>query len=147
MTDLTQSLKTHNLKLTAARKIVFEALSQSSRALSPKELFEQVAKKTDLVSIYRNLSLFADIGVAHRFQDGRYSLCEHEHEESDGHRHIHIMMNCLGCGLTKEIREHSKELCSIASQLKEYSQPLIDVESLVLQGQCNDCLQKREAPQ
>ena len=140
MDNFTQSLKNHNLKLTSARKIVFEALSKSSRALSPKEVFQSVNDKTDLVSVYRNLSLFAEIGVAHRFQDGRYSLCQHEHNHShDEHPHIHVMTNCLSCGLTKEIHKHSSDLCDIASRMSQYSEPLSGVQSIVLQGLCPDC--------
>lgn len=141
MDNFSQSLKNNNLKLTAARKIVFDALSDSSTALSPKELFKQVAKKTDLVSVYRNLNLFSEIGIAHRFQDGKYTLCQHKHDDRGHHAHVHIIVNCLSCGLTEEINEHSQDICDIASRLKKYSQPLKAFESLVLQGQCSKCEQ------
>ncbi|MCJ8276318.1 MAG: transcriptional repressor [Bdellovibrionales bacterium] len=140
MNNFTESLKSNNLKLTSARKIVFDALSKSSRALSPKEVFQAVNDKTDLVSVYRNLSLFADIGVAHRFQDGRYSLCQHQHDHSkEAAPHIHIITHCLDCGLTREIEKHSSELCDIATKLSKYSAPLSEVTSIVIQGNCPNC--------
>ena len=140
MDNLFQSLKEKNLKLTSSRKVVFEALSKSDRALSAKELFGQIPDKTDLVSVYRNLSLFSEIGIAHKFQDRRYSLCQNHSEDCcNESSHVHVMMNCTECGLTKELHGQSKEICELASGLEKNSKSFKSFKSLILQGVCSSC--------
>lgn len=145
---LSQSLKEKKLRLTHPRKKVYEVLVKSGHALSPKEVFERITSEidsqTDLVSVYRNLSLFSELGIAHRFQDGKYAVCKHEHaheeEEDHQHSHIHILINCTKCGRSSEVHSHSEEVCNLAKSLKKYSSPLKEVQSIVIQGVCPSCL-------
>lgn len=144
---LSQSLKEKKLRLTHPRKKVYEVLLRSGHALSPKEVFEKISaenkEQTDLVSVYRNLSLFSELGIAHRFQDGRYAICKHDHsheeEEDHHHDHVHILINCTKCGRSSEVHSHSDEVCHLAKSLKKYSSPLKEVQTIVIQGICSSC--------
>jgi|FLYM01.1.fsa_nt_gi Fe2+ or Zn2+ uptake regulation protein len=146
---LNQSLKDKNLRVTQARLQVFDILSGSRHALSPKEVFEKIThtskSSTDLVSVYRNLSLFSEIGIAHRFQDGKYSICKHDHlsdhqdHDHEQHQEVHLLINCLKCGRSREIDTHSIEICQLATQLRKFSKPLKELNSIVLQGICQTC--------
>lgn len=145
---LTESLKKKNLRVTAARQRIFDILSSSKMALSPKEVFQQIVDAglthTDQVSVYRNLSLFTEMGLTHRFQDGKYSLCKQNHDHQ--HSHIHIIANCEFCGKTFEIPEHSKKMCQIAKEVQSFVESFRDFSSLTLQGSCHDCAPNKESP-
>ena len=142
---LAQKLRENNLRNTQARKEIYKLLIKSKFSLSPKEVFEIIEKKsnTDLVSVYRNLTLFAEIGLAHRFQDGKYSSCSHEHFHShdveESHEHIHFINHCSVCGRSSEIKTHSKEICQLARELKALAGQLKVYEEIVLRGRCSRC--------
>lgn len=144
MTDLERLkdiLKDKKLRLTQARIQIFELLNSSDHSLSAKEIFEQISEddqSTDLVSVYRNLTLFTELGLAHRFQDGRYSSCHHK-EEDHHHKHIHIIANCTSCGKSSEVESHSEDVCHMASDFKKLQSPLKQIKEIVLQGLCSNC--------
>lgn len=137
--DFESALKQNNLRLTEPRRMVFESLNKSNRALSPKEVFDSLKDKTDLASVYRNLGLFKDIGLVHSLSDGVYSLCRHEHSSHD---HVHVILNCNSCGLTQEVKEHQKGLCEASNALLSFSKPLTGVDSILLKGMCESCSDK-----
>lgn len=146
---LNQSLKEKNLRLTQPRLAVYDVLNESRHALSPKEVFDKISENrgpsTDLVSVYRNLSLFSELGIAHRFQDGKYSICKHDSHADladhhhDHHQEVHLLINCLKCGRSRELDTHSIEICKLATQLRKHSNPLKELNSIVLQGICQFC--------
>ncbi len=145
---LSQSLKEKNLRLTHPRRRVYEILVHSGHALSPKEVFDRISEDeaADLVSVYRNLTLFSELGLAHRFQDGRYAICRHEHPDAEvdhhDHDHIHILTNCIHCGRSDEIHTHSKEICSTVRKLKSHANSLAGVQAILLQGVCRKCAKR-----
>lgn len=141
---LLSGLKQKNLRLTNARKAIFSTLIESDVALSPKEVFEDILRqnnhiKTDQVSVYRNLTLFTEIGLAHRLNDGRYAACKHSHCSNEPHSHMHILANCSGCGKTYEVQEHTEELCNLANSMKPYLKQFSNFNGLTFQGICSSC--------
>ncbi len=154
MTDdrLVHQLKEKKLRITQARKDIYQLLLSSDHSLSAKEIHLQIVTQkndqvTDLVSVYRNLSLFTEMGLAHRFQDGRYSLCDHENHTTPekkvcnptSHDHIHLINHCTSCGKSSEIKTHSKEICDLALQIKKVSKLLQNYKEIIIQGQCAEC--------
>lgn len=147
--SLKDSLKNNNLRWTNARQVVFDILENSQKALSARDIFKKIEQttdiKTDQVSVYRNLSLFSEIGLAHRMQDGRYSLCKHG--QSDGahashahhHDHVHIIASCDKCGRTSELEDHSDDLCHLANELKSRAKDFAKISRLTIQGTCKRC--------
>lgn len=142
-TKLDELLHKKNLRMTQARQVIFDILKKSSTSLSAKEVYERIAKsknvQTDQASVYRNLTLFTDLGLTHRFQDGRYTLCKQDHGH-DSHKHLHIMANCDTCGKTLEIQKHTKDLCEVASQIQVYLKSFGSFENLTFSGKCSKCL-------
>ena len=119
--------------------MVFQILSESPKSLSAQEVCQrldlQSVENVDHASVYRNLSLFGQLGLVHRFQDGSYSICHHETEGF----HLHIVANCTRCGKTSEVREHTKELCKIAKQMSSYLGEFSQFSGLTLEGCCDHC--------
>lgn len=90
------------LRLTAARRLLLDALWRSSRPLTAERLSELTGGGADVGSVYRNLEAFERIGLIRHFHVGhgpglyaRTSLGPHEylvcdacgrHEAVDPHR-------------------------------------------------------------
>ncbi len=139
--EFENTLRTNNHRVTQARKEIFRLLQKSQKSLSPREIFENINSMsgTDLVSVYRNLTLFQELGLAHRFQDGSFASCLHEHQDHS-HRHIHIISHCVKCGQKSEIQSHSEAICSLAEEIGKLSQALSLVNEIVIQGHCINCI-------
>jgi Fe2+ or Zn2+ uptake regulation protein len=141
---LKKTLKERGLRNTKSRTLVFEVLKKAKVALSTKEIFEELSTnrkvKTDLVSVYRNLDILTEIGLAHKFQDGRYKSCDHDHQSDDQqHDHIHVLFTCSSCSRIEEVSSHSHKLCSLATNLKKHSNLLSQAQEIVVQGICSHC--------
>ena len=135
---LEERLKKNDFRLTKARRLVFKTfINSNNKALTPKDIHKALGSKTDLASIYRNLTLFKEIGLIHSLSEGSYSLCQHEYKEGD--KHIHIIVNCTQCSHIEEIKEHKHELCNASKALTKSSAPMADISSILLQGLCKDC--------
>ena len=71
-------LARHNVKPTANRILIAEAISQYNGPVSMKEL-ETKLQTIDKSSIFRTLTLFSNQHVVHQMEDGndivRYELC------------------------------------------------------------------------
>jgi Fur family ferric uptake transcriptional regulator len=87
MAALVNTVRTHGLRVSTARRLVLEALDAAERPLTAEEL---AADGHDLGSVYRNLEALEAIGVVHHVHlghaAGRYELrgrtagwasCEH----------------------------------------------------------------------
>ena len=138
---LKTALKKNNLRITKARENIFFQLVQSECSLSAQDIFHKIPKNhgTDLASVYRNLNLFHELGLAHRFQDGTYSSCLHDHEQDHDHQHIHFISHCTQCGKKSEIKEHSEKICQLGGELKKVSPHLSQLQEVVIQGLCPEC--------
>ena len=138
---LSETLKSQRLRSTKARQAIFDILSQSNKALSPREIFTQTRNlptvQADQVSVYRNLTLFTELGLAHRFQDGKYSICRQNHKHE--HKHLHIIASCNRCGKTYEIKKHTDKLCQLAKGFKDFVKPFGNFDSLTMRGICKRC--------
>ncbi len=141
MNRLEEKLKSENLRLTTPRKIIFDILRESETALSAQEVCDKmndsIKFKADQASVYRNLSLFSKLGLVHRFQSGKYSLCQHGPKYS--HDHMHIVANCSHCGKTYEVQKHGEGLCQLAGQFKNFIEEFNSFSGVTLQGRCKNC--------
>lgn len=143
ISTLESTLKNHGMRITNSRRIIFDLLIKAKRSLSAKEIFENLSSnkktKTDLASVYRNLDLLTEIGLTHKFQDGKYKVCDHDGSDHD-HNHVHVLFNCTSCSKTEEISSHSKSICKLANELKNQTKLLGKTHEIVVQGHCKDCL-------
>ena len=134
-------LRLKQLRVTNARQVIFSILADSEKAMSAQDVFKSIKGhsrlRTDQASVYRNLTLFAELGLVHRLQDGRYSICKHDQESH--HNHVHIIANCTQCGNTYEVSNHSRELCQLTRKMQTYVESFGHFSGLTLQGICREC--------
>ncbi len=130
---LTQ-LKETGYKLTTPRIEILKVLSVKN-PLSAQEVFEHLKTKglnIDLVTAYRTLELFKDLGFIQKvqFQDktARYELIK----ENEHHHHL----VCIKCGNIEDI-EISEE--SFVKQIEKQSAFKIQRHALEFFGFCTKC--------
>lgn len=138
-TDLTNKLKEKQLRVTRARLEIFDLLKKSDRSLSAQEIYQNLGNQnsTDLASVYRNLNLFYEMGLAHRFQNGSYSLCHQSPQQQDSH--VHLIHHCTTCGKEREVEKHDTSICQIADQLKKVCNILQTLSEITISGECKEC--------
>ncbi|NBB81317.1 MAG: hypothetical protein GVY36_18065 [Verrucomicrobia bacterium] len=99
------------LRMTAARRQLIEILAESERPLSVDDLSQRSKGKFDLVTIYRNLEVFREVGIVEviLLENGRNLFVltgEHDHSH-------HIV--CRHCLKTERI-----EFC-MGGELERYA--------------------------
>lgn len=86
--------------MTKARQIVFDLLN-TTEPQSMAELITKAAGTLDRASIYRNISLFEELGIVHRIYIGwKYKV-----ELSDDFLPHHHHLSCLSCGKVVDIHD------------------------------------------
>lgn len=88
-----EKLKKKRFKLTRPRQAILNVLNMAGDHLSAEKIYKTSSKSypdIGLASVYRNLELFVDIGVACKFDIGdnkyRYGICNPSGE--DHHHHL-----------------------------------------------------------
>lgn len=136
---LHEMVKNKNLRLTDARKHIYLVLQRSEYALTAKDIFrglEEVGLKTDLASVYRNITTFEEIGLIHKLSDGRYRLCDFDH---DHHDHVHVIFCCDKCGLTEELPHAEAGMCKSIDAILANSEQAKESRQFVINGICKRC--------
>ncbi len=98
--EITHLLEEHDVKVTANRLLVAEALSGAGRPLSLTELEEEIGSM-DKSSIFRSLMTFRDNHLVHAIEDmegTRYELCHSHDTDHDDDAHVHFY--CERCHRT-----------------------------------------------
>ncbi|WP_442780920.1 Fur family transcriptional regulator [Algoriphagus sp. PAP.12] len=133
--ELENKLKEKDIRPTAMRLLVLEALSGQEAAISLSDL-EKAFEKSDRVTLFRTLKTFQEKGLVHSIDDGtgapKYALCE-EGCECNIERDLHVHFHCRVC---------SETFC-----LPKYKIPEIDLPgmfigeeaNLVVKGVCGKC--------
>jgi Fe2+ or Zn2+ uptake regulation protein len=88
-------LQEHGYRLTEARRAVIETVQQSTRALTPVEVFDGARKKypaLGLVSVYRTLEKLEELHLIQRVHQPRG--CQAFIAESSRHEHLLLCQNC-----------------------------------------------------
>lgn len=107
-------LQMFNLRDTQPRRLVLKALMNMQKPASHKEIHEWIKKQdaaTNLVTVYRTLEIFEEIGIIHHHsRSGGIMLCSIS--EKTGH---HGFLSCEQCGKVEEFC--NKNLCSQEDQI------------------------------
>lgn len=133
-----KTFRERKLRVSHARLKVFEELSTTRKALSPRELYQDLLRKKKrigLTSVYRALDLLESLGIAFKTVKGavtRYRLCG-----SAGHHH-HIV--CERCGEVAEV-----DFCDLSNWTKRLGQTTgyeITAHRFEFLGLCPRCRKK-----
>jgi len=100
ITSALDYLSKSGLRLTAARRSLLDLLGDSDRPLSVEEISERSDGRFDLVTVYRNMDVFAELGVVQSIQlENGKAL--YELSDVGGHHHHHIV--CRSCHKVERI--------------------------------------------
>jgi len=124
------------MKWTQQRLAVLEALWAAKDHITSEDLANQLAsegKRVGLATVYRNLKLLVDAGLARELHLGDQIV---RYERNDGQTH-HDHLICESCGETIEFCDH--EIESLQEDLaKQYGFSLTG-HRMYLYGICGNC--------
>ena len=134
--SLLTSFRSDGHRVTRPRKAILAVLEGTRHPMSASEIHRSLKigkSSVDLVTVYRTLSVFRELGIVSRveFQEGqfRYELC-HGREH---HHHI----RCRRCGRIADLM-----LCPLKRVMKLVEREtrfLVDDHSLEFTGWCPQC--------
>lgn len=127
-------LKDKGYRLTPQRRLILDVLHGSAGHLSAQDILNQVqavAPDVNKSTIYRNLELLEELGLAVRSElEGRFV---YHHADEGSHHHL----VCRQCGRT--IACDSDMLMALEKRLLKEFQFEGDLKHLVIHGVCNAC--------
>lgn len=132
MTELTTILRDHDLRVTTARKKVFEVLEQANEPLSIKQITTQ-CPDIDRVSVYRCLELFVSIDIIEIIHAGWKKRYELAGPFRSHHHHI----QCVRCHAIVEL--HSPDLETFIGEIARSHNYTLLNHSFELRGLCPNC--------
>lgn len=101
MENIEAILKSHDVRPTAVRILIYKALTQFPDTFSMTDV-ETAGDTLDKSTIFRTLTLFAEHHLLHEIEDGsgskKYCLCHNDHECSVEELHCHFY--CESCKKT-----------------------------------------------
>nr|WP_321407082.1 transcriptional repressor [uncultured Carboxylicivirga sp.] len=134
MSEIDKKLEEKKIKPTAMRKLVYEVMLKSKKALNLYEI-EQQFDNVDRSTIFRTLKLFQDNCVAHTIDDGtgaiKYGLCGEGCTCAPDDLHVHFL--CNKCGQTH---------CWLDMPVPQMDLPqgfTFESANFVVKGICPDC--------
>jgi len=134
-------LRSHGLKLTRARELVFrEILSAPGIHPNADEIRKRLQSKKEevgLATIYRTLRLLVRSGLVSAVDLGE----DHSHFEPEGKEAAHGHIICLSCGRVEEFAQ--AEIRAAVRKVGEKKGYRLDKFSLQVFGLCRACEAKR----
>ena len=134
MKDTDEKLTNRDIKPTAMRELVLNALLEQNVAISLSDL-EKKFDKADKVTLYRTLKTFEENKLIHSIDDGtgsvKYALCAENCQCNPHDLHVHFF--CIKCKHT---------YCLNDTPIPSVTLPLgfeIKTINMVVKGTCANC--------
>lgn len=133
--QLTDILKSHDLRITNCRLDVIRFFLEEKSALSQGDL-EHKFKQYDRVTLYRTLNSFLDSGILHKIPNATgvatFGLC-FETCSPDQHDHNHIHFKCNNCGQIECLDDKTVPSVTVPSGYQ------VEGVNLIVDGVCATC--------
>ncbi len=133
--DSTQLLKDKGYKITGPRMAVLEVLLKADLPLSAYDIEERIPKKisTNIVTIYRVLEVFEELGIVHRIHTKEgYVRCDFELQHG-----CHYFAVCDKCGRTDEFLHDDP---CLLTKIIPKNFPFKNLKHITeVSGICNNC--------
>ncbi|MBU1016184.1 transcriptional repressor [Patescibacteria group bacterium] len=133
--DSIRLLRAKGYKITGPRVAVLEVLSKAEIPLSAYDIEEHIPKniRSNVVTIYRVLDVFEELGIAHRIHTKEgYVRCDFELK-----RGCHYFAVCDKCGRTSEFLH--KDPCFLKKIIPK-NLPLKNLKHITeVSGTCQQC--------
>src|SRR3989339_2049838 len=129
--NIIRNLKKTGVKITAPRKEILKVLSNNPlSAREVRQILKEKCINVDLVTIYRTLELFTDLGITKKilFEDkfARFEIV-------NGHHH-HLV--CIKCGFIEDVEVNEEAL---RIQIEKQSDFRLEKHALEFFGFCKVC--------
>ena len=128
----TQILKSHNLKRTACREEILEAVLNADQALSENEIRERIKGHYDRTTLYRSFKTLEEKNIIHRIVIENH-LVKFALHNALSHKDLHAHFYCNKCNAVQ---------CMYALPLPEYKLPegySNDDTEVIIKGICANC--------
>jgi len=125
-------LKKHNLKRTACREEILEALLHAEQALAEHEIKERLAGSYDRTTLYRSFKTLEENNIIHRIAIDNQLVKFAIHNDL-AHRDMHAHFYCSKCNTVQ---------CMYTLPLPEYHLPdgySNDDTEVIIKGTCANC--------
>ncbi len=133
--DIASLLRQAGLRDTQSRRLVLSALARAQKPLSHKDIFDIIVQEDgaiNLVTIYRVLEKFEEVGLVHRhLSSGGMVLCT---LDAPGH---HILLSCSTCGKVEECMD--PHLCQHENHLAKKAGFTPQTHFSEIIGMCSTC--------
>ncbi len=131
-------LRTHNLRDTQPRRLVFEALKALKKPASPYDIRHWIDQNFHLnistVTVYRIAEVFIELKLAHRHPcGGGIVLCSEL-----GKKGVHGYLHCHDCGASEEFC--NEELATSLQKQARKRKFKADSPLLEVSGTCSRCI-------
>ncbi len=136
MTTWTERLSEAGYRITEPRQAVVTVLQQTERPLKPQEILERgtaLHANLGLVTVYRTLELFEQLGLVRRVHRGEG--CHGYLPTTPGHRHVLV---CQSCGRAVEF-VGSDDLDTLIARVEARTDFQVVDHLLQLFGCCPNC--------
>lgn len=136
--DVKSILNSHNIKATRQRVEIYKVLQKVQQCLSADEILQALEAqnlKIDLATVYRNLELFVQNGIAVKSTINRKHFFE---IKKSSHHHYFV---CIKCNAKAEIVDCKINL--IEEELNKINFKILE-HNLEVYGICDKCCGREE---
>lgn len=135
--DWEQTLRTHGLRVTPQRQLVYEAVDHLGHG-TPEQILGEVqrtASGINLSTVYRNLEVLEEVGLVTHAHIGHGPPTYHR---VDTHTHIHVV-----CEQCRNVLSVSAEIAEpFAAALRDTYGFESDITHMSIHGVCRDCRER-----
>ena len=134
-------LRQCGFKITPQRRIILKAITGVSEHMTPAEIYEKVCQDNPgigLVTVYRTLEIFAELGLLCEMHVG--GNCRSYLMRRPDEHHHHLI--CSDCGTVVDFI--SCDLGSLENRLSQDNNFKIDGHILEFIGVCRECRRRAE---